>query len=1653
MSEPVLGTPHKLVSPLARIDQTKQIDRRPLCILTLDGGIPGTTESSQLVIFKQIFHDLQTRLEEEADAAVLAQIRPCDVFDYIAGSGMGGVFAILFESFEYTAEETLDFYCKLHEKVFLSPHWKSKNKDEARKLLEDTLLNLLPNETLDSALVKRNKNPKCRALTCASNPDNIAYPRLFLDSDHLEPYQLGQPAEDFSGAGHRFGNPAAEVLREIHAMEGNDRILSCIVSIGAGHPGSLKDEHLDAIVRDCEREASELGSRFTGTEHIFFRLNVQQGLRVPLERLGQIATQAHQYLSRMEVGTLRNDLANQLYERPGVLSVSMLVAFVQDVSHSEKKEMHQDIKHIRNTQDTSILGQLEVSKDARHDSAAAYKVQRRGCTVDTRISILQQIESWARSVQYPLESSLFWIYGLAGTGKTTIMQTICEILDAAGLLASSYFCSTQLDSKESKRVFPTIARHLSRHNSTFAQHLSAKLRDDPECAHAMLPVQFRELLCNPWQAARPNGIEISQCVVAIDALDECDSNHGDEVLRLILDAIKNDQLQGLKFLVTSRPVPTIVERAFEMKLGPQIALHEVSKIEVYSDVGRFLNEQLAGKLDQAHIHELTNRADGLFIFASTLVKHLLPPEFLSQSERAKRFEKILSPIRQGKKFGLDDLYKQVFNGALSPEGPQKDDFECRWRILQAVACTAEPTSAQVIARLLDGITVDDVMAVVKSLHSVLFVASYEDPIYVVHASFHEFVTSQTDFPFKCNLSAIHATLTQSCLSYTYDHLRFNLCNIESSFVPDEELDPPIRAIGPLLAYACRHWWSHYKQSNPEMQRAMLGSVHRLIKEKGLFWIEAMSLLGYVRDCRDIFTEFVSMSKVSLSICLIASANTSSFQGLYFFQRSNTVQALAIEAVAMISIFISMTPKTTSQLYLSFLPLWEGKIFSSWRASFQHLSQVISRRTDGAGSCQLIINTAALVISVVFSSDSQHIISATTDNVVQIWDAESGQQHALLGGHGDCIRSVLSVAFSPDSKRLVSGSEDKSVRIWDATSGKQPYQLDGHADYVRSVTFSPDGKRVVSGSDDKSVRIWDANSGKQLCQLDGHADWVRSVAFSHDGKRLVSGSDDKSVRIWDANSGKQLHQLKGHADWVRSIAFSPDGKRVVSGSDDKTVRIWDANSGKQLCQLDGHANSVLSVAFSPNGKRVVSGSSDKSVRIWDTNSGKQLSRLDGHGNSVRFVAFSPDGKRVVSGSDDKTVRIWDANSGTQLSWLDSHANSVRSIVFSPDGKRLVSGSEDKSVRIWDANSGKQLRQLDGHDDYVLSVAFSPEGKRLVSGSDDTSVRIWDANSGKQLRQLDGHADNVLSVAFSPDGKRLASGSADRSVRIWDAKSGKQLHQLKGHADWVRSIAFSLDSKRLASGSDDGIVRIWDANSGKQLRQLNGHGGYVKSVAFSPDGKRLVSGSNDKTVRIWDVNSGKQLRQLDGREDYVRSVAFSPDGKQVVSSAGRMSIQIWDADSGQQLRQFKGHDDSAFSFDFSPDGKRVASGSNDSTIRIWDIESRVTFRQIGDIPESITSVNFLDPDSLPPIRHTKLRHPISRALVLSANTMYIYTREDGWVITSMEDIGVEHRLLWLPPSLRPFHPPVRLAIPRGGFNNIDLSGCTFGEGWSKIYRGGN
>jgi WD40 repeat protein len=110
-------------------------------------------------------------------------------------------------------------------------------------------------------------------------------------------------------------------------------------------------------------------------------------------------------------------------------------------------------------------------------------------------------------------------------------------------------------------------------------------------------------------------------------------------------------------------------------------------------------------------------------------------------------------------------------------------------------------------------------------------------------------------------------------------------------------------------------------------------------------------------------------------------------------------------------------------------------------------------------------------AVVFSPDGRLLAAGDDrDHTVYLWDVAAGRPGYLLvpdkiGG----VRSV-SIAFSPDGHWLAATSWDV-IEIWDVETGREVLTLRGHLDNVCSVAFSADGRWLASGSEDGTVKLW------------------------------------------------------------------------------------------------------------------------------------------------------------------------------------------------------------------------------------------------------------------------------------------------------------------------------------------------------------------------------------------------------------------------------------------------------------------------------------------------------------------------------------------------------------------------------------------------------
>jgi len=1211
---------------------------------------------------------------------------------------------------------------------------------------------------------------------------------------------------------------------------------------------------------------------------------------------------------------------------------------------------------------------------------------------------------------------VYWLTGLAGLGKTTIAYTICELLTEARLPFASFFCSLQLDSRHSKLFITTLCRDLAELYNSYAANVLSILETNSKVVDAGLRIQINELLAKPWQASIAHRKDLPTSIVVVDALDE--SDRGTEFLEELLRVIHVGQLAGIKFLVTSRSDPKIVNICKSFPPNAVCKLHEVDIANVQNDIEKYLQEALPELKDEPELALLSQRAGGLFIYATTAVRFISPPHSPpSVSEMRSHLQAMLDPVQltshadSDDRLLVDELYERVLCVAFRDARVRAP----RLRILHTIVCAESSIDMSVLADLTNT-DQGTVKRVIESLHAVLFVSPKDGCVYWYHASFPDFLFSRAraristsphrnhpphQFDVFCDAPAHHTVLAQQCFGVMQESLHFNMCNLPSSYVFDSEV-PGLNAsidktFTPTLQYMSRHWARHLLWTVPAKNDTddLFCGLKNFLCNKLLFWMEVMNLLGAKSECSSLLKDAESWLE-SIRMHTITSKQNFSIH----FQEKDCLGLLEQLGDAInFSAFFAGSPasKSTPHLYISALSMWnqDSPIWKNWRDQFGFIPSIVLPK--GSITIPLLtISTTHSVTCIAFSPDGNQIISSFKDKSVQMWDAKTGKQLRELQGH-TC--EVSSVAFSSDGNQIVSGSEDKSVRVWVTKTGKQLRELYGHTRAVSSVAFSPNDNQIASGSYDKSVRVWDVKTGEQLRKLQ-HTRKISSVAFLPNGNQIASGSYDRSVWVWNTKTGEQLRELQGHTDWIRSVACSPNGDQIISGSDDRSVRMWDAKTGEQLRELQGHTSWVMSVAFSPDGNQIVSGSYDRSVRVWDAKTGKQLRELQGHTGVVTLVAFLPNGNRIISGSYDRSVRVWDAKTGEQLRELQGHIDGITSVVFSPDGNQIVSGSYDQSVRIWDIKMGKQLRELQGHTSEVTSVTFSPDGNQIVSGSEDKSVWVWDAKTGKQLRELQGHTGWVRSVAFSPDGDKIVSGSNDKSVRMWSVKMGKQLQKLQGHTDWVRSVAFSPDGDKIISGSNDKSVRMWDTKTGKQLRVLQGHTNWVRSVAFSPDGEKIISGSNDKSVSVWDAKTGKQLRVLQGHTCEVSSVAFSPDSNKIVSGSNDKSLQVWDAKTGKQLRMLQGHTGEVNSVAFSSDGNQIISGSFDESVRVW------------------TDINL--------------------------DALWVLD-ENGWILSGAE------RLIWVPSTVCNvlLCPHNMLILSRNGSATISFTQCKFGPSWHECY----
>ncbi|KDN39373.1 hypothetical protein RSAG8_08890, partial [Rhizoctonia solani AG-8 WAC10335] len=1079
-------------------------------------------------------------------------------------------------------------------------------------------------------------------------------------------------------------------------------------------------------------------------------------------------------------------------------------------------------EHLVNTR----LEALKPVKEATYDSELSSTVNRRKCTEGTRNLVLLGLDTWLRDADAP---TVYWMNGMAGTGKTTIAYTFSEQLEDRERLAASFFCTrTSADCRTVTRIVPTIAYQLARYSIPFQSVLYEILGKEPDAGSKNATKQFERLLRDPLlkvKDAMPDNL-----VIVVDALDECEDRNGVETILDMLFRYAKDL--PLRFFVTSRPEPEIYNRMMlDVKSRAALHLHDIETSLVRADIELYLKEELSFMAPTpSQIEQLAQRSGTLFIYAATLVRYIrFGKRFVDPQQRLQSVLS-LTPESTKKHAEIDALYTAILHSALEEAQMEENEAEDVKLVLRTVLFAQEPISVETIAALAGLDSPQRVLFALQPLRSVLHQSEDTKLVSTLHASFPDFMlSSDRSKSFFCDI---------------VEHSQ-----LESSFVPNDKVDDIQerikRRISPILAYACRYCADHFTLA-PKSEN-LLEMLDEFICHRLLFWMEVLSL----RREMAIGVETLLKTKQWL--------NQSE-------SRSTELVLLVEDARNFVTSFASSpASQSTPHIYISSLPFCprSSTVYKNYwkraRGLLELKGSLMERRESAALATW---NIGSEVHSVAYSPDGTRIAVGCGDGTVRILNAHDGTLLVdPMQGHTGV---VLSVAFSPDGKLVASASNDQTIRVWNAYNGtlvSGPFE--GHTDRVISVSFSPDGTRIISVSHDDSIRTWDLNDGKLI--LDPWTDPsndIYAAILSPDGTLIACTSRGHTITLWNLHDmTSSTPPLKGHTDVVQSIAFTPNGTRLVSSSDDKTIRVWNTSDGSLATDpFEGHTNVIKSVAVSPDGTRVASGSDDRTVRVWNIDDGTLVSGpLVGHTSGIQSVVFSPDGTRVISGSIDNTIRVWNSRDGllTPLTPFHDHLAQLTSTSYSPNATRILSNSADHSTWVWETTfEGITPSLLEGCYVPQLYSHVLPTSMPIVASIKDHSIKILDPNNGSLLTgPLSGHTKPLSSSAFSTDSTHLATGSKDRTIRVWSLQNSELVAgPFCGHGGMVTSVSLSPDySRTVSSSTGDRTIRIWN------MHNTVLHVSPPLDLLKSPMGFSPVSILEDWEIKDdgWVVNSSSAL----------------------------------------------------------------------------------------------------------------------------------------------------------------------------------------------------
>ena len=320
---------------------------------------------------------------------------------------------------------------------------------------------------------------------------------------------------------------------------------------------------------------------------------------------------------------------------------------------------------------------------------------------------------------------------------------------------------------------------------------------------------------------------------------------------------------------------------------------------------------------------------------------------------------------------------------------------------------------------------------------------------------------------------------------------------------------------------------------------------------------------------------------------------------------------------------------------------------------------------------------------------------------------------IPGGH---TREIIDIAFSPDNKLLASFSVDNMLIIWDIETGMQITSQ--YVEHSGQIYFL-DNERIVIKKEllYSYFVLYNSRLNEQSVVINLYnllPKPIKSYKYRNSNDSVFI-KRYKIVKFEKLRNGfvrrKFIRTSRFHDNYFTTLNVSEKYNIIVAANEDNCLYVYNAKWSFKKKHLRKHKGQVNRIIFSRNQEYFATAGKDRSIIIWNTKSLTLYKQFKPLIFQKTVVALSEDATKIIIGDEIGNVYYIDiTQDGINTNILRQHNGKVTDIEFLNSENQFISAGSDKILRIFDISKGQNIFE---NIERTEKIVISPNGKFIVT----------------------------------------------------------------------------------------------------------------------------------------------------------------------------------------------------------------------------------------------------------------------------------------------------------------------------------------------------